>query len=404
MAIYHLTVKTISRTNGRSAVAAAAYRSGSRLLNERDGLAHDFRARSGVAATFIAAPDTAPAWALDRQSLWCKAELHEKRSNAVTAREWEAALPSELTTQQREALARQFAAALVERFGVVADCAIHAPSAEGDDRNHHLHLLMTTRTVEADGFGAKTRSLDDKKTGAVEAVRELWEELANAALEAAGSDARIDRRSLMAQAEEAAQRAAQLAQDAPTGMLAVFHEAEVQEAEEAAQALLREPQKHVGAAMTNKARREKREREEKEILRNFVRNELEHRTPQGLDLQAPDAQQLVNGIGRRALAVFRLVLRHYGSHQVMQLISSSDGLRGRVVKRLGFEPGASIGDYLREAVKNVQVRARVAYAVAAAEFEAGRAPNPLQDPVLKPAPLEAEKPVSTVSMPSSYSP
>ena len=107
MAIYHLSAKVVSRTSGRSAVAAAAYRSGERLLDARTGLAHDFRARSGVVTSFIVAPADAPEWALDRQSLWSATEVHETRSNSTTAREWEAALPDELDADQRAAAEAQ---------------------------------------------------------------------------------------------------------------------------------------------------------------------------------------------------------------------------------------------------------------------------------------------------------
>lgn len=265
MAIFHLAAKTVARASGRSAVAAAAYRCGVRLVNARDGLAHDFRARSGVVSTFIAAPDAAPSWMLDRQALWSAAEIRETRLNAVTAREWEAALPDELDAGQREALARQFAAAMVERFGLVADCAIHAPSGEGDQRNHHLHMLTTTRAVDGDGFGAKTRALDDRKSGAVEEVRALWEKLANDALAAARQEARIDRRSLRAQETEARQEAVSASQDAekaarslnPIGKRQRVQRAteSAQEAAQRAEALSREPTTHDGPERTAMRRR-----------------------------------------------------------------------------------------------------------------------------------------------------
>lgn len=265
MAIFHLAAKTVARASGRSAVAAAAYRAGVRLVNDRDGLAHDFRARSGVVTKFIAAPDAAPAWMLDRQALWSAAEIHETRLNAVTAREWEAALPSELDEDQREALARQFAAAMVERFGLVADCSIHKPSGDGDQRNHHLHMLTTTRAVDGDGFGAKTRALDDRKSGAVEGVRELWETLANEALQAARLNSRIDRRSLKVQggaAKVEAQKATEAAQEAARGFNPIGKRARVQRATEIAQqahqraeALARPPTTHIGPERAAQRRR-----------------------------------------------------------------------------------------------------------------------------------------------------
>ena len=235
MAIYHLSAKVVSRTSGRSAVAAAAYRSGERLLDARTGLAHDFRARSGVVTSFIAAPADAPEWALDRQSLWSATEVHETRSNSTTAREWEAALPDELDADQREALARSFAAAMVARFGVVADCALHTPSREGDERNHHLHMLTTTRAVDAQGFGAKTRELDGGKGrgAAVEEIRALWADLTNRALEAAQASARVDHRSHEAQRAEAAE-AAQEAEKAERSLNPIGKRQRVHEAAERA--------------------------------------------------------------------------------------------------------------------------------------------------------------------------
>jgi hypothetical protein len=211
MAIYHASTKPIARSAGRSAVAAAAYRAGVELVDARTGLVHDYTRKGGVEHTEILTPDGLGA---ERNGLWDAAELAEKRKDARTAREWIVALPSELTAGQRTDLARDFGQCLVERYGVAVDFAIHAPDREGDHRNHHAHLLTTTRQVSRgpDGglvLGAKAHiELSDKARrenglGAaadeVKAVRELWERTANAALERAGVDARIDARSLQAQ-------------------------------------------------------------------------------------------------------------------------------------------------------------------------------------------------------------
>lgn len=211
MAIYHASTKPIARSAGRSAVAAAAYRAGVELVDARTGLVHDYTRKGGVELTDILTPDGQGA---ERNVLWDAAEQAEKRKDARTAREWIVALPAELDAGQRRDLARDFAQALVERYGVAADLAIHAPDREGDNRNHHAHILTTTRQVSRapDGglvLGAKAHiELSDKARrerglGAaadeVKAVRELWEHTANAALERAGVDARIDARSLEAQ-------------------------------------------------------------------------------------------------------------------------------------------------------------------------------------------------------------
>jgi len=205
MASYHLSVKTIKRSAGRSATAAAAYRSASVIACDREGRMHDYTAKRGVETCFILAPDDAPDWAQDRAALWNAAEARETRSNSVTAREWELALPSELSDAARIDIARAFAAQLVERYGVAADVAIHAPHREGDQRNHHAHILTTTRVLSAEGLTDKTRILDAASTGGpeIEAMRGYWAELQNHALELAGQEERVDHRSLEVQREEA---------------------------------------------------------------------------------------------------------------------------------------------------------------------------------------------------------
>ena len=209
LAIYHLSVKTVSRSTGRSAVAAAAYRAGERLTNQADGAAHDYSRRRGVDldATTLLLPDGAGdvgrrlagrGWTAERERLWNAAEAAERRVNSTVAREYELALPAELDARGRGRLAVAFAAELVRRYGVAADVAIHAPSRDGDQRNWHAHVLTTTRAVAADGsLGAKTRVLDDRKTGPaeVEALRALWAIQVNHALARIEAEARVDHRS-----------------------------------------------------------------------------------------------------------------------------------------------------------------------------------------------------------------
>ena len=196
MAIYHLAVKSVSRSTGRSSVAAAAYRSGALIENDRDGRTHDYRGRGGVEAAFIVVPEGAE-WAQDRSALWNAVERSEKRKDAKTAREYELALPSELDAAERHDLVEAFARDIAQRYGVAVDAAIHAPHDYGDDRNHHAHVLTTTRVVGPEGLGAKTRQLDVRSTAAteVEAVREKWATLTNQALERAGHSERVDHRS-----------------------------------------------------------------------------------------------------------------------------------------------------------------------------------------------------------------
>lgn len=206
MAVYRCEVKTLKRASGRSAVAAAAYRAADRLRDEQAGKAHDYRRRGpGVAYAEILTPSGAPEWATHRGRLWNEAERAENRRNSVTAREVLISLPHELDDQQRAELVRGFVSRLVDRYGVAVDMAIHRPDRKGDNRNHHAHLMMTTRRMNREGFTEKTRELDDmKKRGPeeVEAIRELWEREQNQALQRAGQAARVTRKSLAEQGIE----------------------------------------------------------------------------------------------------------------------------------------------------------------------------------------------------------
>ncbi len=199
MATYHLSVKTISRSHGRSATAAAAYRAGARIADARTGVIHDYQRRTGVEAAVLVLPDTAPDWASDRAHLWNAAERAETRKNSTVAREFEIALPAELDAGEQQRLAVDFAHELVLRHGCAADVAIHRPGRAGDSRNHHAHLLLTTRRLTAAGFTEKTRELDDLKSGEIGRWRERFAEVQNARLREAGVEARVDHRSLEAQ-------------------------------------------------------------------------------------------------------------------------------------------------------------------------------------------------------------
>ncbi|POP93413.1 conjugal transfer protein TraA [Pseudomonas syringae pv. avii] len=211
IAIFHASTKPIARSAGRSSVAAAAYRSGTELVDMRTGLVHDYTRRGGVVSTEIMLPDGTSA---ERNALWNAAESAEKRKDGRTGREWIIALPAELDDGARQELASAFGIELATRYGVAVDLAIHLPDREGDNRNHHAHVMTTTRQVSRDAAGLlvmgekSTIELSDTKrrgmglgSGADEvvAIRQLWERMANRALENAGSDARIDSRSLKAQ-------------------------------------------------------------------------------------------------------------------------------------------------------------------------------------------------------------
>jgi len=196
VAIYHLSVKTISRSAGRSATAAAAYRSGVEITDQRTGEVHDYTRKRGIVHTELVLPDGAPEWAVDRAASWNAAEQAETRKNSTVAREFEIALPAELSPAERQRVAVDFAREIVTRHGCIADVSIHEPGREGDNRNHHAHILCSTRRLTPEGFGEKTRELDDRKTGEVDRWRERFATIQNERLQVAGIEARVDHRSL----------------------------------------------------------------------------------------------------------------------------------------------------------------------------------------------------------------
>ena len=178
------------------------------MVDERTGLVHDYTKKGGVVSAEIIAPDGSSA---DRSTLWNAAESAEKRKDSRTAREWLVALPAELDAGQRRELAVSFGTQLASRYGVAVDVALHEPDREGDNRNHHAHILTTTRQVSRGAAGELVMGdkasieLADKKrrelglgpaADEVKAIRQLWEQTANRALERAGSTERIDARSL----------------------------------------------------------------------------------------------------------------------------------------------------------------------------------------------------------------
>ena len=209
MASYHCSVKPVSRGAGRSGTAAAAYRAGVCLKDERTGEVHDYTRKQGVEHTELVFPHGVN---MSREELWNAAEGAEKRKDARIAREFELALPAELTKEQRRELATGFARHLVEQYGVAADVALHEPNRKGDQRNHHAHILITTRKISAQGLGNKTDLEQEDKalraqkkdTGRqqIETLRAAWAAQCNLALQRAGSHERVSHKSLKAQGIE----------------------------------------------------------------------------------------------------------------------------------------------------------------------------------------------------------
>ena len=197
MAIYHLHVKVIGRKSGSSAVASAAYRSGSRLRDERLDRSHDFSAKRGVVHSEMLLPESAPEPWSDRERLWNDVEAFEVRKDAQLAREVEFALPREMTQAQGIELARDFVQAEFVDRGMIADLNVHWDMAEDGMPKPHAHVMLTMRAVDESGFGRKVREWN--RTEMVERWRERWAELANECLAELDIDARIDHRSLDAQ-------------------------------------------------------------------------------------------------------------------------------------------------------------------------------------------------------------
>ena len=190
MAIYHFSAKVISRGAGRSAVAAAAYRSASELQDERLGRPHDFTAKAGVVHSEMLLPEGAPERWHDRQVLWNEVEAGERRKDAQLARDVEIALPRELSRAEGVALARDFVQEEFVRRGMVADLNVHSGMSADGEAQPHAHVMLTVRRVDPgrgppghegeSGFGAKEREWNS--TVLLAGWRERWAEMANARL------------------------------------------------------------------------------------------------------------------------------------------------------------------------------------------------------------------------------
>lgn len=208
MSIYHLNLSAITRSAGRTGVAAAAYRAGVSLSDPRTGEVHDYTRKGGVVDTAIVMPQGC-AWQPTRQELWGAVESHHKRGDAVPAREIDVALPHELDAAARKRLAVDLARGLANHYGVAVDVALHEPDKQGNGKNWHAHVLFSACSVSQSGeLGKKVAMLDPiaakraKQPNAAELLRPYWEKLVNRELERAGLSQRVDHRSLEAQGIE----------------------------------------------------------------------------------------------------------------------------------------------------------------------------------------------------------
>ncbi len=188
-----MNMQVIGRSSGRSAVAAAAYRSGESLEDLRQETTFDYSRRQTIDHTEIMAPANAPAWMHDREQLWNGVEATEKRKDAQLAREFNVALPAELSPDDRLDLLRGYVQSEFVDRGMVADVSLH----DGESHNPHGHVMLTMREIEGEGFGKKNRHWN--KTEMLESWRESWADHCNDALEDSGFTSRVDHRTLQAQ-------------------------------------------------------------------------------------------------------------------------------------------------------------------------------------------------------------
>lgn len=201
--VFHLSVKMVQRSKGRSATAAIAYRAGIDIVDERTGLRFDYTRKSGISYSEIVLPEEAPEEYRDRKTLWNAIEQAETRMNSAVAREFELALPYDLPRRVREQLVSDVAHYIVERFKVPADANCHDPHPRknqehgSSSKNYHVHILTGTRRLTDKGFTEKARELDSVKTGSaiVEELRMLWASLVNEAYKNHRVEKFIDHRS-----------------------------------------------------------------------------------------------------------------------------------------------------------------------------------------------------------------
>ena len=217
IAIYHCSIKIVSRGKGKSAVAAAAYRAGEIIKNEYDGITHDYTRKGGVVHTEILLPDNAPPEYADRATLWNAVEKVESAKNSQLAREIELALPIELSLGQNTNLVREYAKQNFVRHGMCADICIH----DTGNGNPHVHILLTMRPFEKNSeWSAKSKkeyildvsgerirlksgefksrkipAVDWNNRDKAEQWRAAWAEIANKYLERLNHPAQLDHRS-----------------------------------------------------------------------------------------------------------------------------------------------------------------------------------------------------------------
>lgn len=200
MAIYHFSGTIIARSQGRSSIAASAYRAGEKLVDEQLGLTYDYSKKQDVVHSEILLPDNAPETLKDRQTLWNTVEKTEKRKDAQLAREFTISLPRELTIEQNKTLIVEFVQSEFVDKGMIADICLHNDLMPDGERQPHAHVMLTLREVSKEGFEQKVRQWNDKAN--LLAWREAWANTANRHLALQGFDKQIDHRSYAEQGIE----------------------------------------------------------------------------------------------------------------------------------------------------------------------------------------------------------
>jgi hypothetical protein len=194
---YSANRTTVKRSEGRNAVACAAYCAGAKLYDATERTTHDYTRRRGVVEAFVTTPEGKDNldWAHDVECLSNVMESSERRKDAQVGHVWRFSLPASLDADGRSAITHEAAQKLSDLYGVAVIAGIHLPDPKSDDdRNHHAHLLFTTRTVEPDGkLGAKVTSITSPKTSDAEVTRyrEIVADIINDALDDAGLDERV---------------------------------------------------------------------------------------------------------------------------------------------------------------------------------------------------------------------
>lgn len=202
MALYHLSAQVRGRSDGGNAVAAAAYRSASRMTCDETGQEFDYTRKSGVIHSEIFTPEFAPAWASDRQQLWEQVHKKENRKNSQLFREFDIALPFEISPEKQKEISREFCVYLTD-MGMTVDLAIHEPGPRSDKRNCHFHAMCTMREFNENGNWSKNKNREWNSPETLISIREKWADICNKALEEANVSERVTHKSLAVQREEA---------------------------------------------------------------------------------------------------------------------------------------------------------------------------------------------------------